>query len=271
MNVRYHLQMYFRLIGAQIRSQFQYRASFWVDFFSTTILSGVFFAATAMLISEFKTIGGWNLGEIAFLTGMIETSFGVMDLVFSGFDPDWFAPMVQAGKLDQMLVRPVWLEVQLLGSRLVVRRLGRVFEGIVILLIGLGMTQIEWTAGKIVYLPIVLLSQLLMMGGLFIFGSTITFWTVQRVEAVNIVTYGGVEMTSYPMHIYPLSLRRIFTYVIPFIFINYYPALYFLDKPDPLGYPVIAPFLAPVAGVLFFLIALRFWRFGVDHYQSTGT
>lgn len=265
------LSMYFRLIYAQIRSQFQYRASFWIDFFSSGILSGVFFAGTALVISQFKTIGGWNLGEIALLTGMIETGFGLMDLVFSGFDPDWFATMVQMGKLDQLLVRPLSLELQLLGGRFVVRRLGRVFEGLVILAIGLGMTNIHWTAAKVIYFPIVILSQMVMMGALFIIGSTLTFWTIQRIEAVNILTYGGVEMTSYPMHIYPVSLRRFFTYIIPFIFINYYPALYFLDKPDPLGYPVFAPFLAPAAAGLFLWAALRFWKFGVAHYQSTGT
>ena len=264
-------KIYLRLLTAQIRSQFQYRASFWIDFFSTAILSGVFFGATALVISEFKTIGGWTLGEIAFLTGMIETGFGTMDLLFSGFDPDWFSSMVQMGKLDQMLVRPVSLEVQLMGSRFLIRRMGRIFEGLVILAFGLAMTQIDWTLAKLIYLPVVLISQAIMMGALFIMGSTITFWTVQRIEAVNIVTYGGVEMTSYPMHIYPKSLRRFFTYIFPFIFLNYYPALYFLEKPDPLGYPVFAPFLAPVAAGLFMGAALLFWRFGLKHYQSTGT
>ena len=43
-------------------------------------------------------------------------------------------------------------------------------------------------------------------------------------------------------------MRAFFTYVMPFIFLNYYPALFFLDKPDPLGMPAFAPFLAPFVG-----------------------
>ena len=54
---------------------------------------------------------------------------------------------------------------------------------------------------------------------------------------------------SYPMQIYPRWMRGFFTYVMPFIFLNYYPALYFLDKPDPLHFPAFAPFLAPFVGV----------------------
>ena len=65
---------------------------------------------------------------------------------------------------------------------------------------------------------------------------------LQSIEAVNILTYGGTELMSYPMQIYPCWMQRFFTFVIPFIFLNFYPALYFLDKPDPLHFPAFAPF-----------------------------
>jgi ABC-2 type transport system permease protein len=72
------------------------------------------------------------------------------------------------------------------------------------------------------------------------------------------------------MSIYQDWLRRIFTFVVPAIFLNYYPALYFLDKPDPFNFPAFAHFLAPVAGAVVFALALAFWKFGLEHYQSTG-
>jgi ABC-2 type transport system permease protein len=73
------------------------------------------------------------------------------------------------------------------------------------------------------------------------------------------------------MSIYPLSIRQFFTYVVPAIFLIYYPALYILDKPDPLGMPQIAYFLAPVAGFGTLLLAMLFWQYGIRHYQSSGT
>jgi ABC-2 type transport system permease protein len=102
-------------------------------------------------------------------------------------------------------------------------------------------------------------------------GAGITFWTVESIEAVNIFTYGGSEMMSYPMHIYPNWMVRFFTFIVPAIFLNYYPALYFLDKPNPLSQATMAPFLAPLAGGGMLALGLAFWRFGVRHYQSTGT
>ena len=112
------------------------------------------------------------------------------------------------------------------------------------------MGRSAWTAAKLLYMPVVMLSNLVFFGGLFMTGAAITFWTVESIEVINIFTYGGTEMISYPMDIYPAWLCNFFTFVIPAIFFNYYPALYILDKPDPLGMPAFAPFLAPFAGAL---------------------
>jgi len=55
-------------------------------------------------------------------------------------------------------------------------------------------------------------------------------------------------------------------------FINYYPALWLLGKPDPLGSP-IGPlaFLAPFICWLMFALGITMWRRGVKHYVSTGS
>jgi ABC-2 type transport system permease protein len=269
--VRRALSLYRRLIGIQIRSQMQYRVSFLMDAVSTALITGVAFLSLALILHRFGEIGGWTLGEIAFLYGMVEFAFGTMDMLFSGFDPDGFPEMIRQGKFDQVLLRPVNPFLQVLGSKFVLRRVGRMAQGVAILGLAFAMTDIEWTLGKALYLPVIYLSSVAFFGGLFIIGSTITFWTVQSIEAINVFTYGGSEMMSYPMHIYPDALRRFFTYFVPAIFLNYAPALYILGKPDPLGLPGFAPFLSPAVGAGMFGIALAFWRYGIRHYQSTGS
>jgi ABC-2 type transport system permease protein len=262
---------YFNLVAIQIRSQMQYRVSFLLELFSTAFTNGVFFLALALVLQRFNTVSGWTLGEVAFLAGLVEMSFATMDLIFGGFDPDLFSPMVRLGVFDQLLLRPLNITLQVLGSRFLLRRTGRILEGAVIFILGLMMTNVHWTAFKLLYLPFVFVSQVFAFGALFIMGSTLVFWTIQPVEAVNIVTYGGNEMMTYPMNIYPQWMQRFFTFIIPFIFLNYYPALYFLDKPDPLNFPVFAPFMAPVAAAALFLVALRLWRVGINHYQGAGS
>ena len=229
------------------------------------------FGALALVFGRFGDLGGWTLGEVAFLYGLVEGAFGVMDTLFAGFDPARFGQEVRKGTFNRLLLRPLPVTWQVLGSDVTLRRVGRVALGVGIFALALDLNPVAWTLGKALYLPLVIVGMVLFFGGLFVFGSTVAFWTVESFEAMNVLTYGGAYLISYPMSIYGDPLRRFFTFVVPAGFLNYYPALYFLDKPDPFGLPAFAPFVAPLAGGAVFVAALRFWRFGVRHYHSTGS
>jgi ABC-2 type transport system permease protein len=267
----HEISLYFRLISIQVRSQLAYRSSFLLDFLATGITAALAILSLGFVLGRFGNVGGWKFGEIAFLYGLVESAFATMDMVFSGFDPQNFGKQIRLGRLDQVLLRPVSVTLQIFGSEFILRRLGRVLQGLVVLAIALQLVNIQWTALRLVMLPVIFISMLAYFGGLFMIGATISFWTVESLEVINIATYGGTEMMAYPMHIYQDWLVKFFTFVLPAIFLNYYPALFVLGKPDPLHYPWFAPFLAPVAGFGVLAVAFAFWNFGLRHYQSTGT
>lgn len=265
------LSLYLRLIGIQIRSQMQYRVSFWADIAASLIIVLLEFGALALVLQRFETIAGWTVQEVALLYGSVEFAFGLMDLVFAGFDPHVFGVQVRQGRLDQLLLRPLSLMLQVFGSEFATRRFGKIALGGALFFWALGSVGVEWTAVKLLLLPTMLVSLFLFFGALYVFGATITIWTVESVEAINVLTYGGSFALSHPMSIYQTWLRRFFTYIFPAIFLNYYPILYILEKPDPFGMTPFAPLLAPLVGAGAFLLALRFWRYGLQQYQSTGT
>lgn len=267
----HYLQLYLQLISIRIRGQMQYRFSFFMEAVSTALISGISFLTIALVVQKFEGIGGWSLTQVAFLYGMMETSFGIMDMLFSGYDPQNFGLQVRLGSFDQVLLRPVPVWIQVFGSEFMLRRLGRILQGLAVLIFAISSLDIHWTWGKLVYLPVVLLCQVAFFGGFFMIGSAITFWTVESIEVINIFTYGGAEMNTYPMHIYDDWLRNLFTFIIPAIFLNYYPALYILDLPDPLNFPEFSYLLAPVAGLGMLMVGQLFWQFGMKHYQSTGS
>lgn len=265
------LDIYRRLVSIHLRAQMYDRVAFFLEVFSTALLNGIYFLSLALVVQRFEGIGGWSIGEIALLYGIVETAFGVMDMLFSGFDPGNFGTQVRLGLLDLMLLRPVNITLQVFGSNFIIRRLGRIFQGGLIFFLGLALLDIIWTPARLLVLVLAFVSQICFFGGLFITGASITFWTFESIEVVNIFTYGGVEMTSYPMHIYPHWLRNFFTYILPAIFLNYYPVLFILDRPDPLGMTSLAPWLSLPAGVLVLTLSLAFWKFALRHYQSAGT
>ncbi len=225
------LDLYRRLIGAQIRSLMQYRISFAFDFISTGLITLVECAAVAIVFQRFDSLGCWSLGEVALLYGTVTVAFKTMEMLFVGFDPSGFGESVRLGGFDRIMLLPAGLTLQVLGSRFALHRIG----------------------------------------ALYIIGSTITFWTIDSIEAINIFTYGGQEMMSVPMHIYHPLMRRFFTFVVPGVFLNYAPVVHLLGREDQIGLGPTAPYLAPFVGLIAMIGALAFWRFGVRHYQSTGT
>lgn len=263
--------LYFKSIRLVIQTQLQYRFSLFMDILSTAMFSTTEMGGLILVLTQIGSLSGWSLWELVFLYSLAEMSFGWMDMIFSGFDPDYFAPQIRSGDFDKLFLRPYPITLQVISSRFVLRRLGRVLAGLALFLVTAAQLPLDWTLWKVLYIVMVVISQVMLFGSLFIFGSTITFWTIERIEMMNIVTYGGREVISYPMDIFPRWMRRFYMFVIPFIFFNYYPGLFLLGKPDPLGLPAVSPFLAPLLGVLFLFLSLRFWKFGVNHYQSTGT
>jgi ABC-2 type transport system permease protein len=96
-----------------------------------------------LVFSRFETLKGWTLGQVAFLYGLAELSFGIMDLIFSGFDPSYFGFQVRRGTFDQLLLRPINITIQVLGSEFALRRIGKIVIGILIFFSALSLTTIQ--------------------------------------------------------------------------------------------------------------------------------
>ena len=265
----YLLALYFRLIGASLRSQMQYRASFLLDTLSLFGVTFLDFLSIAILFKRFEGLKGWTLWEVGFLYSLINLAFALAVMVGRGFDT--FHRDIVRGEFDKVLFRPLSAFYQVLASQFQLRRIGRMAQALVIFGMANAHLDIAWTLSKVAFLALCVLGGMCFFLGLIILGATFCFWTVQSIEILNVFTHGGVEAGNYPMSIYTGWFRRFFTFVVPLAFVNYFPSLYLMGKPDPLGLSPIFQLVAPLVGPAFLGLSLLFWRFGVRHYQSTGT
>jgi ABC-2 type transport system permease protein len=247
----------------------QYRASFALQLTGMFAVCVLELIAVVILFDTFPTLGGWTLGEIAMLYGLSSFSFGIAHTLAGGFTT--FSDLVRRGDFDRVLVRPVGSLVQTLAAEFQLHRLGWALQGALTLVIAFRLLALDWTPGKVIYLPVVVLSAVVLFVALFSLEATLCFWTTEGTEVVNAFTYGGSHLAQYPLHIYDAWLRRLFLFVIPLGFVVYTPSLYLLDKPDPLGLPTWTRFVALPAAVVFAVIAGALWRVGVRHYRSTGS
>ncbi|MHB1002136.1 MAG: ABC transporter permease [Armatimonadota bacterium] len=263
------LRLYLHYISVSIRGQMQYKTSFILMAAGGLLLSFTEFLGVWVLFDRFGSIKGWTLPEAALLYGIANTAFSVTEAFARGFD--MFPAMVKGGDFDRLLLRPRSTVLQLFGQELQFMRIGKFLQGLTILIWASSTLNIDWTVMHVLLLLGSVFGGICMFAGLFVVQATISFWTIETLELMNTVTYGGVEAAQYPLVIYRTWFQRFFTFIVPLAAFSYFPVLAILGRPDPLGTPEIFHWLAPMIGVLFLAFTLQLWKVGVKHYCSTGS
>ncbi len=263
------LRLYISYVAISVRGQMQYRASFVMLAAGYFLMTGLDFAALWVLFDHFGSIHGWTLPEVALLYGLVNIAFALAEATARGFDT--FGTWVKSGDFDRLLLRPRSTVLQLAGQELHLLRIGRLLQGLAVLLWAQYTLEVPWTAASAALAAGAILGGVGLFVGLFILQATLAFWTTEGLEIANALTNGGTETAQYPLVIYPRWFRRFFTYVVPLAGISYFPALEILDRADPLGTAAWVRWMSPLAGIIFLLIALRVWNLGVRHYRSTGS
>jgi ABC-2 type transport system permease protein len=260
------MKMYFRYISIILKSQLQYRTSFWLLCLGQFLVPFSLFAGLYFLFARFGSLKGWDFYEVALCFSIIHMAFAISECCARGFDG--FSSLVVNGDFDRVLVRPRGTILQVLGARFEFSRIGRLAQSLGVLIWAVATLPVYWNAMKVVTLVLMVLSGVFVFSGIFMLAATLCFWTIQGLEVANIFTDGGREMAQYPLGIYKKWVVRFFTFVIPFGCVNYLPLMYLLDKTTGNGFWYM---LTPLFGILFIIPCLFLWRFGVRHYRSTGS
>ena len=264
------VRLYLRLIRMQIQAQAQYKVNLLLDIVTYLLTTVLEFTAVLLFFGPFPTLLGWHVGEVVLLTAIMSISFGFAEMIGAGIDN--FAETIRRGDFDRVLLRPVGVFTQVIGSDFRLRRLGRLTQGVLAFILALHLLpHLHWTIAKVLVLVLGVVSGAVIFITILLLGATVCFWTIETTELTNILTYGGREMLSYPLTIYHQILQRFFLFVVPVAFGSYVPTCYILERPLPFGLSNALAFTGPLAAALFACVAAFVWRFGVHRYQSTGS
>jgi ABC-2 type transport system permease protein len=263
------LAVYGRLVGARVRSDLQYRTSFFLFLAGQTLVTGVEFASIAVLFVRLQALAGWSIGEVAFLWALSSLAFGIGDLFIS--QVELVSVHIKAGTFDAFLVRPLGALLQLSAMEFAPRRLGRSIEPAIVLVVVITRLDVDWTPAHVLLVPLTLASGVAIYGSIWVLTSSLAFWTVETQEIANAFTYGGNTLTSYPIDVFGTVLRRIVVFVVPLAFVAYLPAVELLDKPMPFGLPRAVAWMGPLVAVIAVACARAVWKLAIRHYRSTGS
>jgi ABC-2 type transport system permease protein len=260
---------YGHLLRAQVRSQLAYRASFAMDVFSNVWATVFDVLAVLVLFRVTTALGGFSVREALVVVGIATCAFTLGDLAVGNIDHLRF--YVRTGLLDALLVRPLGVLPQLLTMDLPLRKVARSGFGAAVLVTALALAPVEWTPARLALAVVAPVAGAVFFAALFVATATVAFWWIESGEIANALTYGGRDLTAYPMTIYSGWFRSVFGFGLGFGFVAYYPALALLGRADPLGLPAWVGWVSPAVALAAVGVAAVIWRIGVRHYAGTGS
>jgi ABC-2 type transport system permease protein len=260
---------YWMLIQMWIRSTLVYPVSFGLMVVTGVLITITDFVAVVLMFSHIRAFGGFSLGEMALLYATASLTMGIADL-FTG-SIERVGRRVRSGSMDVYLIRPVPAFLQSAADEFRLDRVGRLLQALVVLVFALTRLDVDWTVAKGIMLVVSVIAGSVIFGAIFVLGAAVQFVSIDSAELANSFTYGGRTLTQYPLSVFGTEIVRAVTFVVPLAFVNYYPVLFVLGKPAPLGLPSWIGLLSPLVACAMVALASLAWRGGLRRYRSTGS
>lgn len=258
------MKLYFKYISMLLKSQMQYKTSFFMTVLGQFLVSFTDFLGVYFMFSRFNHINGFSFSEVLICFSVVLMAYSTSECFVRGFDV--FPRLIRSGDLDRILARPRNVIFQVLTSNVDFSRLGRFTQAVLMLAYAIPTSGVVWTRDKVLTLILMLIGGVTVFSSLFVLYAGISFFTIESLEFMNIFTDGSREFGKYPISIYGEGVLKFLTYVVPIALFQYYPLLYLVGRSDNIGLIFL-----PLLGFVFFIPCYAFFCFGLRKYQSTGS
>jgi ABC-2 type transport system permease protein len=247
----------------------EYRANFIMWFVFTIVYHGVALGALFVTMERFPSMNGWNFRDVFFLYALWMCGHELHNALF--FTVVSVPEYVREGRFDRFLVRPLDTLFQVLTVPQQI-----VPDGLILAIATLAAAthvagvRVDWVFA--LFVPAIVFGGALIDLGISLGIATCSFWFV-RVDTLRWVVMSlEQDFTRYPISIYGRGVQIVLAFVLPFAFMNYFPATYFLQKAETgLHLNPVVGLLTPAIGLAWLGVSYAFWIFGLRHYQGTGS
>lgn len=257
------MKLYLKALKLHLMSELEYKASFIASFISQIFVFFSYYFVILALFSKFDNIKGFSMYEVLLCFSIIQFGFAFNEVFARGVD--LFDRLIVSGKFDLLLLRPKNIILQVLLNDADFIKVSRLIQALIVMAIALFNLHIEITPIKILTLVLMILSAIVIFFGVLILAASYCFITIQGLEVRNVITNGGKNMAQYPIGIFNKGFLFIFTFIIPYAFVNYYPLLYFLGKSNNILYA-----FSPLLVFIYLIPCILAFNLGVKKYSSIG-
>ena len=248
-----------------VKMRLAYRMDFFVDTLAVSFSMVIQLAVLSTLFSKVKSLDGWSFEQVLFIYAFSLLPLGLFNLVSVNLYRFSDQYIIQ-GKFDRVLLRPVGTLAQVIFESFNISGLNEIILGIVVMYYAGMKLELDFGVQEILTMAIMVPSASLVYMGVFLAITSVSFWHEDRMGLAPPV-YNIIRFSRYPITIYSLPIRIFLTFVLPFAWVAFFPATWFLGSEE---FSRLA-LLTPLVGLVVFGGSLLIWRRGVHNYASTGS
>ncbi|WP_436534378.1 ABC transporter permease [Actinoplanes sp. HUAS TT8] len=257
-------RLYLRLLGAHVRSMLEYESDFLLMAGATVLTQVVNVVFVSALFARVPQLNGWTFWAVVIMFGLVALAEGVGSLFFQGmWDLPW---QINQGDLDYFLVRPYPVALQVSSAAVGVNGLSNIVTGGLMIGAGIAHVSVDWTWWRVLLAILLLISAAVIKVSINLATSAVSFWMTSPTPMFAFAVHQAGDLTRFPLSIYPLALKAVLGFALPFAFISFFPVAYLLDSGPShwLGLltPLVAAYCAATAAIIF--------KRGLRRYESAG-
>lgn len=258
-----YINIYKTTLKLNLKSLMVYDVDFIIGVIAMIIKTMINFATLLILFNIVTNIEGWTFNEMLFIYGFSTTACAIWHCFF--IETITIPYYIKTGEFDRFLMKPYNPLFLIMIEGFDEDGWGELFFGIIISIISI--IKMKLFNPTILILPILWIVASLVYAGISILLSTISFFTIDNVDITD-VTMQLNDFSKYPLSIYSISLKMIFTFIIPIGFTAYYPSLIFIEGSTI--HNILLGMGTIFVGIVFFILSCYIWMRCLKSYTSSG-
>ena len=264
-----NLSMFLYYSKVTIKSWFQYKIDATLRSLAVFLRESTGVIVINFTLFKFNNIKGWNVDELMFLFSLLFITYGIVIMFFTGLRDFGFT--IQNGSFDRLMLRPRGLLFQVIASNSDwFAVIGHGVLGILLFIISANKLKILWNFQTVIYYILAVIGGVLIQGAIFLLLASFNFYFIKTNSLREIFYWNMRKFACYPISIFHKVIQWILIYLVPFAFVNYFPAQFLLRKDDLKLFWEGCMYITPLVGVIMMVISYYAWQYGLNSYSSTG-
>lgn len=264
----YILKLFFKIVKLKFLAMIEYPGAFLGGVVAQWISYGIEIFLLFYLVRKFGSLGGFLPDEVMFLYALWLMSYAIGASFTFNICRD-LPSMAVNGNLDEALIRPMPPMIYLISTNYNLGYFSHLSLTTVVLIVSISHLHMSWALWQWVWLAAILLSGAVIQGSMMILCNLPALRTKSD-SPTGVFFWELREFAKFPINIYSNIIQIIFTVILPYGFVNFYPMQALLGKREGVFNSSIMWF-APFVALLVFVVTALCWRKVIRQNESSGT